>query len=206
MWIAHIGRYKAFAIVGFGLAVVGFGMLAAFGPTTPYVVCWAAVWRSGVGVGMIFPTLTLSYQSAVEFSRARRGDVAESVLSLDWQHAGQRRLFGSILILRFVTGLQRRAPRSANWLDTSDGAGLRDPQSVLNPDASRGAARQVGNRISRFAGVSDLVLGAISDSLASALHLVFFIGDWSHGVRAGGKPGVARGAHAADLTFSTWST
>jgi EmrB/QacA subfamily drug resistance transporter len=176
MWIAHVGRYKAFAIVGFGLAVVGFGMLAAFGPTTPYIMLGACLALLGVGVGMIFPTLTLSYQSAVDFSQL---GVATSLNQFCRSMGGTlgSAVFGSILILRFVTGLNASVPPPvANWLDTPTGAGLRDPQSVLNPNAAAALRDQLAIAFPSSPEFSDLMLKAIQDSLASALHLVFFIG------------------------------
>ena len=88
MWIAHIGRYKAFAIVGFGLAVVGFGMLAAFGPTTPYVRAGRLSGDAGGGHGHDLPDADALLSERGRVLAARRGHVAEPVLSLDRQHAG----------------------------------------------------------------------------------------------------------------------
>src|SRR5262249_22235112 len=132
MLIAHIGRYKAFAIVGFGFGTAGFGALAWLGSNAPYAVLAACLAGLGVSIGMIFPTLTLSYQSAVEF---RELGVATS-LNQFCRSVGSTlgsAIFGSILILRFVTGLHGDLPSAVStWLDGPDGAGLRDPQSVLN--------------------------------------------------------------------------
>jgi EmrB/QacA subfamily drug resistance transporter len=66
--IAHVGRYKAFALAGFAIDTAGFVMLSLLGSGVPYVVLGACLALLGLGTGMIFPTLTLSYQSAVEFS------------------------------------------------------------------------------------------------------------------------------------------
>ena len=86
-------------------------------------------------------------------------------------------VFGSILILRFVTGLNASVPPPvANWLDTPTGAGLRDPQTVLSPNAAEALRDQLAIAFPNSPEFSNLVLKAIQDSLASALHLVFFIG------------------------------
>jgi EmrB/QacA subfamily drug resistance transporter len=90
MLIAHIGRYKAFAIVGFGLAVVGFGLLAWMGPEAPYALLGGTLGLLGVAIGMIFPTLTLSYQSAVEFRELGVATSLNQILPFDRQHARQR--------------------------------------------------------------------------------------------------------------------
>jgi MFS family permease len=176
MWIAHIGRYKAFAIVGFGVCTLGFGALAVLGPQAPFVALGACLAGLGVGVGMIFPTLTLSYQSAVEF---RELGVATS-LNQFCRSMGSTlgsALFGSLIVLRFVTGLRSGLPDAVGaWLDSPSGAGLRDPQTMLNPSATLALREQLAVAFPDAPGTADLVLGAIRDSLASALHLVFFIG------------------------------
>jgi MFS family permease len=176
LWIAHIGRYKAFAIVGFGLSMVGFGMLAVFGPTTPFLTLGACLAMLGVGIGMIFPTLTLSYQSAVEFSEL---GVATSLnqFSRSMGSTLGSAVFGSILVLRFTTGLQSGLPRAVgDWLDSPAGAGVRDPQSALNPDATAALRDQLAAAFPTLPDVADQVLRSIQDSLGAALHLVFFIG------------------------------
>jgi EmrB/QacA subfamily drug resistance transporter len=176
IWIAHIGRYKAFAIVGFALAVVGFGMLAVFGPTTPFVVLGGCLALLGVGVGMIFPTLTLSYQSAVEFSQLGVATSLNQFCRSMGSTLGSA-VFGSILVLRFTTGLHGGLPQAVgDWLDSPDGAGLRDPQSVLNADATAALREQLAVLFPDLPNVADQVLRSIQDSLAGALHLVFFIG------------------------------
>jgi EmrB/QacA subfamily drug resistance transporter len=176
LWIAHIGRYKAFAIVGFALATVGFGMLAAFGPSTPFVVLGGCLAMLGVGVGMIFPTLTLSYQSAVEFSELGVATSLNQFCRSIGSTLGSA-VFGSILVLRFTTGLHAGLPQAVgDWLDSPAGASVRDPQSVLNPAASAALREQLTATFPAISDVADQVLAAIQDSLAAALHEVFLIG------------------------------
>jgi EmrB/QacA subfamily drug resistance transporter len=176
MLIAHIGRYKAFAILGFGVGTAGFAALSWLGPAAPYWVLAACLAGLGVAIGMIFPTLTLSYQSAVEF---RELGVATS-LNQFCRSVGSTlgsAMFGSILILRFVTGLHSGLPSEvSNWLDSPQGAGLRDPQSVLNPSATAVLREQIGQAFPLAPETADVVLSAIHDSLGSALHLVFLLG------------------------------
>jgi len=177
MWIAHIGRYKTFAIVGFAMCILGFGALSLLGPETPYVALSLCLGGLGVGVGMIFPTLTLSYQSAVEF---RELGVATS-LNQFCRSIGSTlgsAVFGSILVLRFVTGLHTTGlPENVTtWLDSSSGNGLRDPQTIISPEATAALRDQLAVAFPGAPGTADLVLNAIRDSLSSSLHLVFFIG------------------------------
>jgi MFS family permease len=173
--IAQIGRYKAFAIVGFGLATLGFGALASLGPQAPYTLLAGCLMGLGVALGMIFPTLTLSYQSAVEF---RELGVATS-LNQFCRSMGSTlgsAVFGSLVILRFVTGLHESLPGPVNaWLDSPAAAGLRDPQSVLNPSANEALRDQLGQVFPAAPETADLVLNAIRTSLGSSLHLIFVL-------------------------------
>jgi hypothetical protein len=130
----------------------------------------------GVGIGMIFPTLTLSYQSAVEFSEL---GVATSLnqFSRSMGSTLGSAVFGSILVLRFTTGLQSGLPQAVgDWLDSPAGAGVRDPQSALNPDATAALRDQLAAAFPNLPDVADQVLASIQNSLADALHVVFFIG------------------------------
>jgi EmrB/QacA subfamily drug resistance transporter len=176
MWIAHIGRYKAFAVVGFTVCVLGFGSLGVLGPDTPNLALAGCLLGLGIGSGMIFPTLTLSYQSAVEF---RELGVATS-LNQFCRSIGSTlgaAVFGSVVVLRFVSGLRTGVPDSVGaWLDGPSGAGLRDPQTVLNPSATDTLRAQLALAFPDAPGTADLVLAAIRDSLAASLHLVFLIG------------------------------
>jgi hypothetical protein len=73
-----------------------------------------------------------------------------------------------------VTGMHASLPESVNaWLDSPAAAGLRDPQSVLNPSANAALRDQLAEAFPAAPQTADLVLGAIRDSLGSALHLVF---------------------------------
>jgi EmrB/QacA subfamily drug resistance transporter len=175
MLIAHVGRYKAFAIVGFALYALGFTMLSLLGPQVPYLILGACLAILGVGTGMIFPTLTLSYQSAVEF---RQLGVATS-LNQFCRSIGSTlgsAVFGSILILRFLSDLRSGLPDAVGaWLDSPAGAGLRDPQSLLNPSAASTLRAELDQAFPDAPATADLVLTAIRGSLGSALHLVFLI-------------------------------
>jgi hypothetical protein len=176
MLIAHIGRYKWFAIVGFGLATTGFVLLAGLGPQASYLALATCLALLGLAIGMIFPTLTLSYQSAVEF---RQLGVATS-LNQFCRSVGSTlgsAVFGSILVLRFTTGLHSMLPPPVTaWLDSPAGAGFQDPQSVLNPSTADTLRDLLVQAFPSAPDVADLVVSAIRESLGSALHVVFLLG------------------------------
>src|SRR4029453_10948707 len=62
MLIGHIGRYKAFAVVGFSITTTGFVVLSRLDAATPPLLLPACLALLGLGTGMIFPTLPLSYR------------------------------------------------------------------------------------------------------------------------------------------------
>ena len=104
--IAHIGRYKGFALAGFALDTAGFVMLSVLGAGVPYVVLGACLALLGLGTGMIFPTLTLSYQSAVEFSELGVATSLNQFCRSIGSTLGSA-VFGSMLVLLEIqTGLE----------------------------------------------------------------------------------------------------
>lgn len=175
MLIAQIGRYKAFAIAGFALDAGCFTMLSLLGPQVPYVILAACLAILGVGTGMIFPTLTLSYQSAVEFHELGVATSLNQFCRSIGSTLGSA-LFGSILILRFLADLRAGLPDAVGaWLESPAGASWRDPQSLLNPAAASTMRAQLDQAFPNAPGTADLVLTAIRESLGSALHVVFLI-------------------------------
>jgi Major Facilitator Superfamily len=173
MLIAHMGRYKAFAIVGFALSLVGFVALSRLDAAPPPLVLPLCLVVVGSGTGMIFPTLTLSYQSAVafhelgvatalnQFSRAMGGTLGSA-------------LFGSLLIARFVPEVRGLLPPElGGFVDGPGGAGLRDPQSLLNPAAAEALRAAVSSTFPSPPQTAEVVLNAVRGGLAGALHWVF---------------------------------
>jgi hypothetical protein len=129
----------------------------------------------GVGTGMIFPTLTLSYQSAVEFGELGVATSLNQFCRSIGSTLGSA-LFGSILILRFLSDLRASLPDAVGaWLEGPAGAGMLDPQSLLNPSAALTLRSQLDQAFPDAPATADLVLTAIRASLGSALHLVFLI-------------------------------
>lgn len=149
--IAHIGRYKLFAIVGFFLAVTGFVVLSRLDAASPTLILPLCLVVLGTGTGMIFPTLTLSYQSAVTFSELGVATALNQFCRSIGGTLGSA-LFGSLLILRFVPEVQTALPPGA----AVDLLAIRDPLAVIETLPP-----------------SDALLPAIRTGLAGALHWVF---------------------------------
>jgi len=176
MLIAHIGRYKAIAIIGFSLDLAGFIALSALAPTTPYLILGVCLAVIGTGTGLIFPTLTLSYQSAVSFGELGVATSLNQFCRSMGSTLGSA-VFGSILVLQFLPSVRAGLPPDVGaWLDGPGGAGLRDPQALLNPAAAEALRASVSQAFPGAPDVADLVLGAIRTGLAGALHWVFAAG------------------------------
>jgi EmrB/QacA subfamily drug resistance transporter len=173
--IAKIGRYKAFAVVGFGLLVVGFAVLSRLDAAAPGLALAVCLVVLGAGTGMIFPTLTLSYQSAVPFSELGVATALNQFSRSIGSTLGAA-LFGSLLIARFVPEVAAALPPELSaFLASPGGASLRDPQALLNPAAAEAVRSSVLGAFSeaQAPAVADLVLAAIRTGLAGALHWVF---------------------------------
>jgi EmrB/QacA subfamily drug resistance transporter len=174
--IAQVGRYKLFAIAGFALDVVGYVALARLGPQTPAPLLGLCLVVVGTGTGLIFPTLTLSYQSAVAFGEL---GVATSLnqFARSMGSALGSAVFGSILIMRFLPEVRAALPDVVGaWLDGPGGAAIRDPQVLLNPRAAETLRASVAQAFPGTAGEADLVLAAVRVGLAGALQWVFAAG------------------------------
>jgi len=109
MLIAQVGRYKWFAVVGFSLSTLGFLALSQLGTAAPALALPLCLVVLGAGTGMIFPTLTLSYQSAVRFDEL---GVATALNQFSRAMGGTlgAALFGTLLVLRFAAEAGTSAP------------------------------------------------------------------------------------------------
>jgi hypothetical protein len=173
MLIAHVGRYKQFAVLGFALTGAGFLVLSRLDAASPSVALALSLTVLGTGTGMIFPTLTLSYQSAVAFHEL---GVATSLNQFCRQIGATlgAALFGTLLILRFLPSVDAALPPDvAGWLDGPAGASVRDPQSLLDPASAEMLRTSVAAAFPSSPEVADAVLAAIREGLSGALHWVF---------------------------------
>lgn len=64
VWASRIGRYRRFVIVGMGIALIGFALGAAMGPTTPIVVVVGSMFLLGFGLGPTNAMFLVAAQTA----------------------------------------------------------------------------------------------------------------------------------------------
>jgi EmrB/QacA subfamily drug resistance transporter len=181
--IAHIGRYKWVAVVGFGLACVGLFGLSRLDAASSGVALAACLVVVGSGTGMIFPTLTLSYQNAVGFHELGVATALNQFARSMGSTLGAA-LFGSLLIARFVPEVHAALPADVSAVllggDGVSAAALRDPQSLLNPAAAEDLRASIAAALASAPGTfpnapatAERVLEAIRTGLAVALQWVF---------------------------------
>jgi EmrB/QacA subfamily drug resistance transporter len=64
VWATRIGRYRRFVIGGLGIALVGFALGAAMGPTTPVPILIASMFLLGLGLGPTNAMFLVAVQTA----------------------------------------------------------------------------------------------------------------------------------------------
>jgi len=64
VWSTRIGRYRRFVVAGLGIALVGFALGAAMGPTTPLPIVVASMFVLGIGLGPTNAMFLVAAQTA----------------------------------------------------------------------------------------------------------------------------------------------
>ncbi|MFF3909943.1 MFS transporter [Streptomyces sp. NPDC001848] len=120
--ISHTGRYKAFPLLGSGLAAIGMWLLSRLDVDTPrlqYSV-WMAV--LGAGIGMVMPVLILAVQNSVRPADLGTATSANNYFRQIGGSVGAA-VFGTLFAHRLADALRERLPASG-------GAHLPDPESI----------------------------------------------------------------------------
>lgn len=154
--------YRPTSIIGFVILTVGFALLSMYGRETPRVWLYLDLIMIGAGLGMTMLTLLIAVQQAVprtqlgiatslnQFSRSIGGAVGVAVM-------------GAVLSAGLASHLNEIATRSGAALTPERAQELAaNPNALIEP-----AAR---------AALPPNVLAALQDSLASAIHNVFWVG------------------------------
>lgn len=153
--------YRPTSIVGFALLTLGFVLLSNFQRTTPRVWLYVELVMIGAGLGLTMLTLLIAVQQAVErtqlgiatslnqFSRSIGGAVGVAVM-------------GAVLSAGLSAHLGEFARRGDPSLTPQRAAELSaNPNALIEPQAR--------------ASLPPTVLAALQDSLAAAIHNVFWL-------------------------------
>lgn len=154
--------YRPTALAGFLILTVGFGMLSLFQRTTPRVWLYVDLILIGAGLGLTMLTLLIAVQQAVarpqlgiatslnQFSRSIGGAVGVAIM-------------GAVLSAGLASHLQAVAATGAGPLTPERAAELAsNPNALIEPQAR--------------AALPPAVLDELQESMASAIHSVFWTG------------------------------
>jgi MFS family permease len=111
--ISRTGRYRAFPIIGTGLAAIAIFLLSRLGVSTPIWLAALYMLVLGLGLGMVMQVLVLAAQNAVSYQLL---GVATSGSTLFRQIGGSIgvSIFGAIFANRLATELANRLPRGVH--------------------------------------------------------------------------------------------
>jgi EmrB/QacA subfamily drug resistance transporter len=154
--------YRAMAVTGLAVLTLGFVMLSNFGRATPRVWLYVDLILIGAGLGMTMLTLLIAVQQAVpraqlgvatslnQFSRSIGGAVGVAVM-------------GAVLTAGLATHLRGAARGGVGGLTEERAAELASsPNALIEPQAR--------------AALSPEVLDELQESMAAAIHNVFWTG------------------------------
>jgi EmrB/QacA subfamily drug resistance transporter len=154
--------YRPTSIVGFALLTLGFALLSSFQRETARVWLYVDLVMIGAGLGLTMLTLLIAVQQAVErtqlgiatslnqFARSIGGAVGVAVM-------------GAVLTAGLATSLNRIALSGNSNLTPERAAELAaNPNALIDPHAR--------------ATLPPAVLDALQESMATAIHKVFWVG------------------------------
>jgi hypothetical protein len=131
--ISRTGRYRAFPIVGTGLAAIAIFLLSRLGVSTPIWLAALYMLVLGLGLGMVMQVLVLAAQNAVPYQLL---GVATSGSTLFRQIGGSIgvSIFGAIFANRLATELATRLPRGVHVPAAANPAVVRHlPAAIKQP-------------------------------------------------------------------------
>jgi EmrB/QacA subfamily drug resistance transporter len=154
--------YRPTTLVGFVLLTLGFALLSSYQRSTPRVWLYFDLGLIGAGLGLTMLTLLIAVQQAVE--RAQLG-IATSLNQFSRSIGGAVgvAIMGAVLSAGLASHLQRVASTGAGPLTPERAAELAsNPNALIEPQAR--------------AALPPEVLDELQESLASAIHNVFWTG------------------------------
>lgn len=164
--LTKMGRYKAIAVVGSTITIVGIFLLSRMTVETTYAVTLRNMIIVGLGIGSTLPVFNIAIQNAV---RIEQLGVATSALQFLRSMGGSlgAAVFGAVLINRFSGAFHRAIPPQVlSDVGPDIIRKFENPQALMNPqimaDVQSGAVPDAGP-----------LLLAVRHGLASALQDVF---------------------------------
>ena len=171
------GHYRIQGLIGIAIMGTGMVLMSRMTADTSYVQAVASIVVMGLGLGITFPSFTISVQNAVphnllgvvtsatQFYRSVGGALGLAVL-------------GSYMASRFAAGLSdslpaevRRALPEEQLNEMSN-----NPQALVNPEALAGLRASLAGSGEQGGEVLSTLLTTLRESLAGAISDVFVLG------------------------------
>ena len=171
------GHYRIQGLVGIAIMGGGMALMSRMTADTSFAQAVASIVIMGLGLGITFPSFTISVQNAVphnllgvvtsatQFYRSVGGALGLAVL-------------GSYMANRFAAGLSdslspeiRRALPEEQLAEMSN-----NPQALVNPEALAGLKASLADRGEEGAEILSNLLVTLRESLAGAISDVFVLG------------------------------
>ncbi len=168
------GHYRIQGLIGIAIMAAGMALMSRMTAETSFAQAVASIVVMGLGLGITFPSFTISVQNAVphnllgvvtsatQFYRSVGGALGLAVL-------------GSFMAGRFAAGLNDSLP--PNVKDAIPEEQLTEmsnnPQALVNPDALSSLKAELAGRGEEGAEILSGLLAALRETLASAISDVF---------------------------------
>ncbi len=168
------GHYRIQGLIGIAIMAAGMTLMSRMTADTSFAQAVGSIVVMGLGLGITFPSFTISVQNAVphnllgvvtsaaQFYRSVGGALGLAVL-------------GSFMASRFAAKLNDSLPPNVREaLPEEQLAEMRNnPQALVNPDALSGLRAGLADRGEEGAEVLSGLLAALRETLASAISDVF---------------------------------
>ena len=170
------GHYRIQAIIGTGLMLVGAILISTMDTGTGFIRAVGYIIVLGVGLGVTFPTFTLSVQNSVPF---RLMGISTSALQFYRSIGGMLGLavLGAVMAGRFASKLEEIVPADVTAvLPPGQLDAIKDnPQALVDPsavDKLKAGFAQAGPDGPR---IVETLLGSLKPALAGAISDVFIL-------------------------------
>jgi EmrB/QacA subfamily drug resistance transporter len=171
------GHYRIQGLIGIGVMTVGMVLLSLMTADTSFVQAVASIMIMGAGLGITFPSFTISVQNAVphnllgvvtsatQFYRSVGGALGLAVL-------------GSYMASRFASGLKDAlSPAVKDALSADQLAEMsNNPQALVDPKALEQLRATFADKGEEGAAITEQLLTNLRETLASAIGDVFILG------------------------------
>ncbi len=171
------GHYRTQGLIGIGIMAAGMVLMSRMTADTSFAQAVASIMVMGLGLGITFPSFTISVQNAVphnllgvvtsatQFYRSVGGALGLAVL-------------GSYMASRFAAGLKdslssdiREALPPEQLAEMSN-----NPQALVNPQALESLRASFADQGEQGAVILEQLLTTLRETLASAIGDVFILG------------------------------